>query len=78
MGIFPFDEDTGKVVRLVMNFFVMRAGYFPIIIPDIERQRYFDSLRISPHVLHDLMVECMKRQLDLSLQAARETQKRRW
>jgi Fic family protein len=45
MSIFPFRYDSGKVSRLLMNFFLVRAGYFPVVIPDIERQRYYESLR---------------------------------
>lgn len=67
MSIFPFDDETGKVTRLLMNYFILRAGYFPVIIPDIERQRYYDSLRANPQVLHQLIVESMERMLDLSL-----------
>jgi len=67
MQIFPFDEDTGKVGRLLLNHFFLSAGYHPVIIPDIERQRYYDSLRASPLTLHNLVVECMERTIDLSL-----------
>lgn len=67
MQIFPFDEDTGKVGRLLLNHFFLVAGYHPLIIPDIDRQRYYDSLRSSPLILHNLVVECMERTVDLSL-----------
>ncbi len=67
MRIFPFDEDTGKVGRLLLNRYILAAGYFPVIIPDIDRQRYYDSLRSSPGVLQDLLLECVERTLQLSL-----------
>jgi Fic family protein len=67
MAAFPFNDDNGKVARLLMNFYTMRNNYFPVIIPDVERQRYYESLRGSSDVLHSLIVECMERELDLAL-----------
>ncbi len=67
MAIFPFDEDNGKVARLLMNFYTMRNNYFPVILPDVERQRYYESLRSGFEVLHSLIVECMERELELAL-----------
>lgn len=67
MSIFPFDDDNGKVSRLLMNFYSMHNNYFPVIIPDVERQRYYESLRNGSDVLHSLIVECMVRELDLAL-----------
>ena len=67
MSIFPFDDETGKVVRLIMNYFIIQAGYFPVIIPDVARQHYYDALRVSSKVLHDLIVQCTEQMLDLSL-----------
>ncbi len=67
MQVFPFDCDSGKVARLLMNFFALRAGYLPVMIPDVERQHYYDALRISSADLHRLIVECMVHQLDQSL-----------
>ena len=78
MNIFPFDEESGKVARLVMNYFILRNGYFPVIIPDIERQHYYDALRVSGQVLQRLMVECMERMLDLSLRFFDENGKVNW
>ncbi len=67
MQIFPFDDDTGKVGRLMFNYYLLGADYLPVIIPDYERQRYYDSLRASPKVLHDLMLECIETTLNNSL-----------
>ena len=71
MNIFPFVCDSGKVARLLMNFFILRANYLAVIVPDVERQRYYEALRASPADLHWLIVECMERQLDLSLKFLR-------
>jgi Fic family protein len=67
MNVFPFDEESGKVARLLMNYFTLRAGYFPVIIPDVERQHYYDALRVSAQSLQTLIVDCMERTLELSL-----------
>ena len=72
MTIFPFDHDSGKVARLMMNFFILRAGYLPVIVPDVERQRYYESLRSSTNELHQLIVDCMEHQLDQSLKVFKE------
>ena len=67
MNIFPFSHDSGKISRLMMNFFVLRAGYLPVIIPNVERQHYYDALRVSGSDLHRLIEKCMERQLDQAL-----------
>lgn len=72
MAIFPFDSDSGKVARLLMNFFVLRAGYLPVMIPDVERQHYYEALRAGSSELHQLIVKSMERQLDQSLRFFQE------
>jgi Fic family protein len=72
MNIFPFDVDTGKVARLMMNLFVLRAGYLPVIIPDVDRQHYYEALRGDIDELHKLIVHSMVRQLDQSLLSMKE------
>ena len=67
MNIFPFIADSGKIARLMMNYFILRAGYLPVIIPDVERQHYYDALRGSGNKLRRLIVKCMEQQLDQSL-----------
>ena len=51
----------------MMNFFVLRAGYLPVIIPNVERQHYYDALRVGSSELHRLIEKCMERQLDQAL-----------
>ena len=67
MNVFPFDADTGKVARLLMNLFAIRGNYYPIIIPDIERQHYYEALRGNAATLRQLMVHSMELQLDQAL-----------
>ena len=42
---FPFQTDSGKVSRLLMNIILMRAGYPPAIIHSTERQKYYEALK---------------------------------
>ncbi|HET9931254.1 MAG TPA: Fic family protein [Polyangiaceae bacterium] len=42
---FPFQSDSGKVSRLLMNIILMRAGYPPAIIHSTERQKYYEALK---------------------------------
>ncbi|MBW1806597.1 MAG: Fic family protein [Deltaproteobacteria bacterium] len=72
MHIYPFDSETGKVARLAMNYFILQAGYLPVIIPSMERQHYYDALRVGPQVLHDLIVNCMEHTIALSLRLFEE------
>jgi Fic family protein len=78
MNIFPFDDETGKVARLAANFFVLRSGYLPIIIPAIDRQHYYESLRIGSHLLHQLIVDCMERTVEMSIRQMQESTQETW
>jgi Fic family protein len=42
---FPFQSDSGKVSRLLMNVILMRAGYPPAIVHSTERQKYYEALK---------------------------------
>lgn len=42
---FPFQTDSGKAARLLMNVILMRAGYPPAIIHSTERQKYYEALK---------------------------------
>jgi Fic family protein len=44
MKVFPFDERTGVVGRLMMNFILIRNGYPPAIIHAMDRHHYFAAL----------------------------------
>lgn len=44
MRVFPFDERTGMVGRLMMNFLLLRNGYPPAIIHAHDRHHYFAAL----------------------------------
>lgn len=42
--IHPFFDANGRVGRLVMNFYLMKAGYIPISISEELRDEYFNHL----------------------------------
>lgn len=44
MKVFPFDERTGVIGRLMMNFILLRHGYPPAIIHATDRHHYFAAL----------------------------------
>jgi Fic family protein len=59
MAIYPWTKNSGKVARLLMNLILMREGYPPAVIHSIERQRYYDSLRLENGHLAALMFEAL-------------------
>jgi Fic family protein len=42
--IHPFFDGNGRTVRLLMNLFLMRQGYPPVIILKQDRHKYYDAL----------------------------------
>ena len=44
MKVFPFDERTGLVGRLMLNAILMRHDYPPAVIHGADRQNYFAAL----------------------------------
>lgn len=48
MELFPMADHSGKVARLLMNLILVREGYLPVVIHSIDRQRYYEALRL-PH-----------------------------
>jgi Fic family protein len=59
MQVFPYTEGSGKVARLLANLHLIRGGFLPCVIHSIDRQRYYDSFKMSETVLRDLMIEAM-------------------
>lgn len=44
MRVFPFDERTGMVGRMLMNYILISQGYPPAIIHALDRHHYFSAL----------------------------------
>lgn len=59
MAIYPWTKNSGKVARLLMNLMLIREGYPPAVIHSIERQRYYDSLRLENGHLAWLIIESL-------------------
>lgn len=59
MSIFPFAENTGKTGRLLVNYILIRHGYLPVIFHATDRQRYYDTLRLSKKEMEATLVETM-------------------
>jgi Fic family protein len=57
MQAYPFTEGSGKVARLLANLVLLREGYLPCIVHAIDRQRYYESLRLPEPQLRELMME---------------------
>jgi Fic family protein len=60
MQIYPFTEGSGKIARLLSNLLLVHDGYQPCIIHTIDRQRYYESLRLPEATLRELMMESME------------------
>ena len=58
--IFPWPEISGRVARLAMNHILINEGYWPGTIHAIDRQRYYDVLRLDQDQLLDLVLESIE------------------
>jgi Fic family protein len=64
MQVYPFTENSGKVARLLANIILINQSYLPCIIHAIDRQRYYESLRLPEPQLRELMVDAIENALD--------------
>jgi Fic family protein len=60
LRVFPFQQDSGKVARLLMNFILLRAGFPPAILHATERQRYYEALKGSPLAIVHMVQEALE------------------
>ncbi|MCP4501627.1 MAG: Fic family protein [Deltaproteobacteria bacterium] len=77
MCVFPFSNGAGKVGRLLLNYFLMRAGYLPAVIHACDRQRYYETLKKGPEALRGLIIDAMESAVDTGLRHLRECHKER-
>lgn len=45
--IHPFDDGNGRVVRLLVNYVLLKAGLPPMVIKTKERKRYLETLAMA-------------------------------
>jgi len=64
MEIFPFSDLSGKVGRMMMNLILVRAGYMPLVIHSMDRQTYYDALRLNATQFGQAMMQSMDNALD--------------
>lgn len=72
MSIYPWTKNSGRVGRLVMNLMLIRDGYPPAVIHSIERQRYYDCLRIENGHLSMLLTEALSNYANTALRFLEE------
>lgn len=64
MKVFPFDEKSGIVGRLMMNYLLIRAGYPPAIIHAHDRHHYFGALDGNRTDLVPVVIEAITSAID--------------
>jgi len=72
MQAFPFADNSGKIARLLSHLILLHAGYLPAVIHAIDRQRYYESLRMPVATLRQLLIEAMENSLDNAFKFFRE------
>jgi len=72
--IHPFDDGNGRVVRLLVNYVLLRAGLLPLVVKSRDRRRYLETIAFADAgdlaPLADFFAEAMRWSLRLGLEAA--------
>lgn len=67
LDVQPFDEANGRTLRLFCNFFLLKAGYPPAVIPGSQSSQYVlaiqSSLRFETQPIVDLIADATDRSL---------------
>ena len=45
--IHPFDDGNGRVVRLLLNYVLLRAGLLPIVVKSRDRHGYWAAIALA-------------------------------
>ena len=67
LDVQPFDEANGRTLRLFSNFFLLKAGYPPAIIPASQASEYAlavqSALRFDTQPIIDVIADATDRSL---------------
>lgn len=78
--IHPFHDENGRVARLLMNLSLIRGGYPIAVILNVDRKKYYDTLRKAddgdPAPFVNFVAAAVERSLDLYLRALEPTEKK--
>jgi Fic family protein len=77
MKVFPYTDGSGKVGRLLMNYFLMRAGYLPAVVHASDRQAYYEALKAGPETLRVLVIDAIEQAVDAGIRHLRDRLKTR-
>jgi Fic family protein len=77
MRIFPYTEESGRIARLVGNMFVLHAKLDPVVVPAVDRQRYYESFKLGEAHLRDLLFDSLENQLTSAEKFVREALRER-
>lgn len=71
--IHPFDDGNGRVVRLLLNFVLLRAGLLPLVVKSRYRRRYLETIALADAgdlaPLAEFFAEALRWSLRLGLDA---------
>lgn len=77
--IHPFHDGNGRIARLLMNLELTRSGYPIAVILNVDRGKYYDTLKKAdkgdPTSLVNFVASAVERSLDLYLRALEPTGK---
>ncbi len=80
VNIHPFEDGNGRTGRLLMNIFLMRAGFPLVIIQKNDRQKYYHALALADlnkyQTLVNIVGQAVLRTLNIYLDTLTESSKK--
>ncbi|TAN51706.1 MAG: Fic family protein [Methylococcaceae bacterium] len=72
--IHPFDDGNGRVIRLLLNYVLLRVGLLPLVVKSGDRRRYLDVIALADAgefaPLGEFFADALRWSLRLGLAAA--------